>query len=222
MAAKKSSKKTAGKKSIKKSNFYIIRTFEEARTNLTDTAKEFNEKFIQKPIQDGKDFFEDFRKSPRKTIDNLIDDGKGFVTDTRNDTRTRIKTYIKDGKAFAKKAKNNPRKAVNGLLDDGREYIDTVTADTRKKIESYLEDSKDFMKGIENDTRKLVDDFVDAGKKAVDKIPGKKAIETNIDKRVKSIPRQLNLPSKEDVEKLNKSMKALSKKVETLRSQYAA
>lgn len=222
MAAKKTSKKTVGKKSTKKSSFYLVRTLEETRDSLTDTAKELNEKYIQKPIRNGKDFFGDLKKSPRKTIDNLIDDSKGFITDTRNDTRDKIKTYIKDGKAFAKKAKNNPRKAVNGLLDDGREYIDTVKSDTRKKIETYFEDSKDFMKEIENDTRKLVDDLVDAGKKAVEKIPGKKAVETNIDKRVKSIPRQLNLPSKQDIEKLNKSMKALSKKVDTLSSQYAA
>jgi len=78
------------------------------------------------------------------------------------------------------------------------------------------------VEGVEKDARLVVDDLVENGKKAFEKIPGKKAIEKRIDSGMKSIPKQLNLPNRKDIEKLNSSMKALSQKVEALNKQYAA
>ncbi|RPJ77870.1 MAG: hypothetical protein EHJ94_10315 [Deltaproteobacteria bacterium] len=107
-------------------------------------------------------------------------------------------------------------------MDDGKGYIKDIKTDTRKKVDSYFENGKELLQKVEKDARLIVEDLLETGKKSIDKIPGKKSIEINLEKRVKSIPSRLNLPSKKDIENLNQSMKALNRKVETLNSQYAA
>jgi hypothetical protein len=222
MTTKNANKKTTGKKTTRKSKFYTMNVVKDMKNSLSDTAKEINQKLIQKPIRNGKDFLQDLKKSPRKTIDTLIDDSKEFIEDTKKDARKKIDAYVKDGKTFAKKAQKNPRKTITSLFDDGKGYIKDLKADTRKKVDNYFEDGKELLQKVEKDARLIVEDLLETGKKSIDKIPGKKSIEINLEKRVKAIPNTLNLPSKKDIENLNQSMKALNKKVETLSSQYAA
>ncbi len=222
MTTKNANKKATGKKTTRKSKFHTVNVVKDVKNSLSDTVKEINQKLIQKPIRNGKDFIKDLQKNPRKTIDSLIDDSKEFIEDTTKDARKKIDAYVKDGKTFAKKAQKNPRKTITSLFDDGKDYIKDLKTDTQKKVDTYFEDGKELFQKVEKDARLIVEELLETGKKSIDKIPGKKSIEINLEKRVKSIPNTLNLPSKKDIENLNQSMKALNKKVETLRAQYAA
>jgi len=198
MAKAKKSTKKAVKKT--KSQFYVVRTAREVGENLTDTVKEYNEKYVKKPFETGKEFIEDARMDPRKVFDGLVDDGKKLVKDLRKD----------------------PRKVFDGFVDDAKEYVGDVRKDARKTMDGFVDNGKDFLEGVEKDVRKVIDDFLDSGKKAFEKIPMVETVEKKLNSGMKAVPAQLNLPSKKDIEKLTINVKALNKKVVNLSKQYAA
>ena len=194
-SAKKTTRKTAKKAERKtKSQSYVVRSIRETRENWAETVKGYNEKYVQKPFEKGKGFFEDLREDPRKVFEDLMDDGKDFVKDVRKD----------------------PRKVLSGFVDDGKDFVDGVRKDARKAIDQLVDNGKDLYRGLDKDTRKIFDGLVDDGKKVMDKIPMVKTMEDKISDGFESIPDRLNLPSKNDMKKLAGAMKALNRKVDGL------
>ena len=213
--AKKSTKKAVKQT---KSQFYVVRTAREAGENLTDKVKDYNEKYVNQPFKAGKEFIEDVRKDPRKVYDGLVDDGLDLVKGVRKDAQ---KT-VKDGKKFVKDLRKDPRKVLDDVVDDARGYVGDVRKDVRKTMDGFVDNGKEFLEGVQSDARKVLDDFLDSGKKTIEKIPVVKTVEKKLNSSMKAVPSHLNLPSKKDIEKLTRSVKALNNKVDNLSKQYAA
>ncbi len=213
--AKKSTKKAVKQT---KSQFYVVRTAREAGENLTDKVKDYNEKYVNQPFKAGKEFIEDVRKDPRKVYDGLVDDGLDLVKGVRKDAQ---KT-VKDGKKLVKDLRKDPRKVLDDVVDDARGYVGDVRKDVRKTMDGFVDNGKEFLEGVQNDARKVLDDFLDSGKKTIEKIPVVKTVEKKLNSSMKAVPSHLNLPSKKDIEKLTRSVKALNNKVDNLSKQYAA
>ncbi len=173
---------------------HVVKSIRKSRENWTETVKGYNEKYVQKPFEKGKDFVEDLRESPRKVFDDLVDDGKDFIKDVRKD----------------------PRKVVNGFVDDGKDFAEGVKTDIRKGFDEFFESGKGLYGGLEKDTRRIFDGMVDDGKKLVDKIPMVKTIREKMNDGFEAVPDRLNLPSKKDMEKLATAMRALNRKVDGL------
>ncbi len=212
--------KKSTKKSVKKTNsqFYVVRTARETRDNLTDMVRDYNEKYVNKPFKAGKEFIEDVSKDPRKVYDGLVDDGLDLVKGIRKDAQ---KT-VKDGKKLVKDLKKDPRKVFDGYVDDAKEYAGDVRKDFRKTVDGYVDNGKEFLKGVEKDARKVMDEFLDSGKKTIKKFPIVETVEKKVNSGIKAVPTKLNLPSKKDLDKLTRSVKALNSKVDKLSKQYAA
>jgi polyhydroxyalkanoate synthesis regulator phasin len=212
--------KKSTKKAVKQtqSQFYVVRTAREARDNLTDKVKDYNEKYVNQPFKAGKEFIEDVRKDPRKVYDGLVDDGLDLVKGVRKDAQ---KT-VKDGKKLVKDLRKDPRKVLDNVVDDAKGYVGDVRKDVRKTMDGFVDNGKEFLEGVQNDARKVFDDFLDSGKKTIEKIPVVKTVEKKLNSSLKAVPSQLNLPSKKDIEKLTRSVKALNNKVDNLSKQYAA
>ncbi|MFZ5573344.1 MAG: hypothetical protein ACOZF0_23320 [Thermodesulfobacteriota bacterium] len=221
--AKNAKRKAAPSGKVKAgSRYYVVRNLREAKNTLTDKLDRYNEKVFRKPIENGKEFVEDLKKDPVKAIEGLMDDGKEFIEDVKNDAREKIDSLLDDGKMFLKKARKDPRKAISRLMDESKDFIEELKADTREKMDSLIDDYKSVLKGIEKDARIVKKDIIERGKKAIEKVPGKQQLEKKISSRMKSIPAQLNLPSKKDIDSITRGVKELNEKVDSLRSAYAA
>ncbi len=202
MAQKKTKRQTKEKAA---SRFYVVRSIQDARKNMTERVENYHREFIKDPIQSGKEVLEDFRDDPRKAMDTLVDDSRKFVGDLKKETKKKVNGVVTDGKKFYKKAKKNPRKTFNSMVDDSRDFA-----------EDLFEDGKSFMKGFEKDARIVLDEMVDSGKKALDNLYGKKKFQKEIENRIKSLPKQFNMPSKNDINLLTGRLEALSVKIDTL------
>jgi len=216
MAKAKKSTKKAVKKT--KSQFYVVRTARETMDNLNDKVKDYNEKYVNHPFKAGKEFVEDVRKDPRKVYDGLVDDGLDFVKGVKKDAQ---KT-VKDGQKLVKDFREDPRKVLDDLVDDAKGYVGDVRKDVRKTMDGFVDNGKEFIDGVQDDARKVLDDLLDSGKKTIEKIPMVETIEKKFNSSLKAVPSQLNLPSKKDIDKLTRSVKALNNKVDNLSKQYAA
>jgi polyhydroxyalkanoate synthesis regulator phasin len=208
------------KKAVKKtqSQFYVVRTTREARDNLTDLVKDYNQKYVNNPYKAGKEFIEDVRNDPRKVFDDLVDDGRDFVSGLSKDAQ---KT-VNDGKKLVQDLSKNPSKVFDNFVDDVKEYVGDVRKDARQTMDGLVDSGKELLEGVENDARKVRDDFLDNGKKAIKKIAIVETVEKKVNSGMKAASSQLNLPSKKDIKKLTSSVKALNNKVDNLSKQYAA
>ena len=97
------------------------------------------------------------------------------------------------------------------MVDDGRDFA-----------EDLFEDGKSFMKGIEKDAQIVLDEMVDSGKKALDNLPGKKKFQKKLENRIKSLPKQFNIPTRKDINLLMSKLKDLNQKIDTLGKEIAA
>jgi polyhydroxyalkanoate synthesis regulator phasin len=95
---------------------------------------------------------------------------------------------------------NDPGRTVTDVFDNGKEFVLDLKKDSQKKIKN----------------------IVKKGKKYRNEIPNMKTIENKFSKGLKAFPARINLASKQDIEKLIKSMEALNKKLDTLNSKYSA
>jgi polyhydroxyalkanoate synthesis regulator phasin len=213
--AKKSTKKAVQKT---ESQFYVVRTALETRTNLADVVGDYNEKYVRKPVKTGKEFIEDLRKDPRKVYDGLVDDGQDFVKGVKKDAQK----IVNDGKKLATDLRKDPRKVIDSYVEDAKDYVEDVRNDVRKTMDGFVDNGKEFFEGVEKDARKIIDDFLDSGKKSFNRFFLMETIEKKVNSGLKAVPSQLNLPSKKDIDKLSRSVKALNHKVENLSKQYAA
>lgn len=128
--------KKTNKKAVKKtkSQFYVVRTALEARDNLSDKVKDYNEKYVNHPFKAGQEFIEDVRKDPRKVYDGLVDDGLDFVKDVKKDAQ---KT-VEDGKKLVKDLREDPRKVFDDFVEDAKGYVGDVRKDARKTVPGLL------------------------------------------------------------------------------------
>jgi polyhydroxyalkanoate synthesis regulator phasin len=207
--AQTKTKKRSRKKAA--SRYYVVRTIQDVRNNVTKRVENYHREFIKDPIESGKAFVEDLRDDPGKALNTLVDDSWRFVNGLKKDAGKKLSGVVADGGKLYKKARKNPRKTFSGMVDDGRDFA-----------EDLLEDGKSIMKGIEKDARIALDDIVDSGKKALDNLPGKKKVQKVIKKRIKSVPVQLNLPTRKDMDMLMDSLESLNTKIDTLGKKSAA
>lgn len=201
--AQKKTKSQSRKKTA--SRFYVVRSIQNARKNMTERVENYHQEYIKDPIQSGKEVVEDFRDDPRKAMDNLVDDSRKFFGDLKKDTKKKVNGVVADSRKFYKKASKNPRKTFNNMLDDGRDFT-----------EDLLEDGKSFIKGIEKDARIVLDEMADSGKKALDNLPGKKKIQQKVENRIKSLPKKFNFPTRKDINLLMGRLEDLNTKIDTL------
>jgi vacuolar-type H+-ATPase subunit H len=217
-------KKSRGtrKKRTTKTRFYVIRTAQETRSQITDKLEEYSQNYINRPIQNGKERVTDLKDAPFKTLSAWIDDGKASITDLNQETRSKVGDLIKDGKAFLRKAGKEPRQTLNDVFDDGKTRIEDLREETRNRMAELKADTRSLLTGIGKDARLLVDEVVSGGRQALDKIPGKKKVEIEVRSRIRKLPAQFNLPSKKDLDGLARRVNRLNKKVEALHQEVAA
>jgi len=186
MAAKK-----ANQTIRKESKFYTVKMVNEAREKIESKVNTYNEKYVKKTVENGREFISELKANPVQRIDDLIDDSKD---------------------AF--------KKARVGRMETLQRKVDATQKDVRKKIELVIQKTQKVYKGIENDGKLIVEDIVALGKKNLEKIPMKKAIEKRISAGINSIPGKLNLPSKEEIDHLVAGINGANEKVDALNKQY--
>jgi len=201
-----------------KSQFFTVRKLQKSVEELVDTLNDVHERYVQKPMHSGRDFVKDARKNPRKVFNELVDDGKDAMADLRKDTRKKLKDVVADSRSFIQKTRKSPRKAATEIIDDGKNLVKDAKTDIRKKVDTYVDNTREILEGVEKDFRTIADDLVENGRKTIDRIPGKKTAE----KTINAFPKQLNLPARNDIEKINRRLEELHRHVESLQAQLAA
>jgi polyhydroxyalkanoate synthesis regulator phasin len=183
--------KTA-KKNQKESRFYIAKTLGDAREKIEKTVKTYNDKYVKKQLETGREFITELKADPVKRIDDLIDDGRDAIKRVRSER-----------------------------MDTLQKKINTTQKEVRQKMDRITKETRTVYKGIGNDAKLIVEDMLALGKKSLAKMPLKKSIEKRISHGIDAIPSKLNIPSKEEIDNLVKGLDGVSKRLDALNKEYA-
>ncbi|MBF0390459.1 MAG: hypothetical protein HQK71_10195 [Desulfamplus sp.] len=203
------------------SKYYTLRAVKETSESIKRNIDTYNDKFVKKPIDAGRQFIKDLNAEPLKTIDGLIDNSKNAAKSLKAESMQKYGTFkfeIKDKtKEFADKFKASPFNAIGEVVKETKE-------DAAKKIDGYLdvykENKNKIVENLEKDVVIAKQDIIDATKKALDKIGIKKVIEEKVSSTVEKLPSMLNLPSKQEVEELIKGIDSVNRKVDSLTKEF--
>lgn len=107
--AVKETKKQKTEKAQEESQFFVVKTAKKAADTLTEKFKTYNEKYVTKYVDSGRDFLKDMEKNARKRFDEMVETGKKYkskvpmadkiekrITDTYNSVKSRINLPTKD------------------------------------------------------------------------------------------------------------------------------
>ena len=187
-------KKTAPNKTANgDSKFFVVNTIRKTSGDLKTKVSSYNEKYIEKKIENGKEFLTELKADPIKKFDDLIDDSKDAITEAK---AVRVKAL--------------------------RKKVDTTRKTIRSRFNKVNQETRRFYKGIGNDAKLVMDDILELGKKNMNKIPVKKTIEKKISSAIDAIPATFNLPSKSEIDNLVTGIDGVNKKVDELNKQFVS
>ena len=172
------------------SRFYIAKTMNKARADIEKKLKMYNEKYVKKQFENGREFIAELKADPVKRIDDLIDDSREVI----------------------KKVKFHGLETIDKKMDVAKK-------DVLQKIEKINQETRTIYKGIGHDAKLIIEDMVILGKEKLNKMPLKKNIEKKIFDGIDAIPAKLNLPSKEEIERLITEIEDVDKKISALNKQ---
>ncbi len=144
----------------------------------------------------------------QKTADSMVEKVKEYneqyVVKTVDKGREMLKEY--NDKYLAK------------LVEKGKKYVDGPY----QKVSKIIDDMVEKGRTIEKDTMKRVEEYVTKGRDYIVKLPVVKEVEKKVNTSLKAIPGMINLPGKEDIERLTKAMETLNANIEALKKQSAS
>jgi len=210
------------KKTTTKNRFYVVDTVQRTRRRVSDKLEDYSDTYISRPIRSGQARIADLRQAPRKTLSGWLDGGKERISELNQETRSTVGKVIREGKAFLTKAGKAPRQTLNGVLDDGKTRVDDLREDARNRMAELKAETRSFIEGIGKDAQLVMDDVITGSRQVLDKVPGKQKIEKAVRIRMRTLPAQLNLPSKKDIDSLARRVGTLNKKVDELHRSVAA
>jgi polyhydroxyalkanoate synthesis regulator phasin len=119
-----------------------------------------------------------------------------------------VKNAVGKGKSFAEGIKNDART----LSEKGKKYASELPV-----VKTVVEKGKQYASQAPD-----LKSVVDKGKKYASESPLLKKAEEKITKGLGAVRDKINLPAKEDIEKLSRNMEVLSSKVDVLSRKHLA
>ncbi len=111
-------------------------------------------------------------------------------------------------------------KAIASVLDQLNQAKDKLSATVNEYKNAYVvkhyEKGKDILEAQYQKTSKTTNDLFEKAKKYITDIPAVEAAQEQFNKTLNLIPSLLNMPNKNDLEKLSEDIKALDKKFDRL------
>ncbi|MCP4113643.1 MAG: hypothetical protein GY749_50315 [Desulfobacteraceae bacterium] len=118
-------------------------------------------------------------------------------------------TYTDKVKEYNEKLKEYNEKFVKNRKEVLKDY-------NEKYVKNFVETGKDFGEGVKKDTLKVIDLAVEKGKNLIPENTVLETVKEKVSCSVKTVTDKINLPSKQDIEKLTGAVETLNSKVDSL------
>ncbi|MFP4474306.1 MAG: hypothetical protein ACLFOY_02035 [Desulfatibacillaceae bacterium] len=197
------------------SEYYVVRTIQRVADNLQTPLADANEKYLRRAVESGRDFVEDVGKGTRETLSGVVDEGRRFAARI-----PALESLANAGEPSPPEATAIPEKdgsrdtLVDILMDSfGQNLREFHEEHVRKVVETTM-----FLVGDVGMTALTkFGTLVQEGRRVLARSLFLEAIEDIIEDRLRNAAGLLNLPTKEEVDRLTRAMDKFNKKADQLR-----
>jgi polyhydroxyalkanoate synthesis regulator phasin len=102
---------------------------------------------------------------------------------------------------------------IDALKEARKNATERMNSYNEKYFKKFAETGKAFAEDFRKDTNELFDRMVETGKKIAPKLPFADRLEKTISEAVARAATRLNIPRRDDVERLSKAIESLNEKV---------
>lgn len=163
---------------------------------------------------------ETFQKASDAVTSKVKDYNEKYVTKAIDKGKDAVKEYndkylsktIKKGKETFKEYND---KYVVKNIEKGKDYFEEPYNKLTDKVDEVLAKGRD----IEKDALKKFEGFVVNGKKFMYKFPMVETVEKKMTDSINALPAMVNMPNKNEINKLTLAMENLNSNIETLKAQ---
>jgi hypothetical protein len=174
-------------KAVEKDNA-LVKTFQKVTDTVTDKVKDYNEKYLSKAIDKGKETVKEYNE---KYLSKTIEKGKDAFKEYND-------------------------KYISKTIDDAKDYFEKPY----KKAADALDEALKKGRKIEKDAYKKMDKYVQRSRKFMYKVPLVETIEKKMVDGLNAVPKLINMPTKDEIEKLTLAIGTLNSNIETMNKQH--
>ena len=128
-------------------------------------------------------------------------------------TATKKPTTEKGAEHAGKKGCKRGVFSIEALAEAKENATERMNSYNEKYFKKFAETGKAFAEDVKTDASELFDRMVEKGKKIAPKLPFADKLEKTINEAVARAATRLNIPRREDVERLSKAIESLNEKV---------
>ena len=155
---------------------------------------------------------EELNSSPKKFIGHQAIQGASYGLKAMGTAGARMSRLAKEGLSMLQLLERHPDLGLADAVTIGKSYINGYVEKTSQKVGEAIYKGKAITDGLTGDAEKLLKEALGGG--------GKQLLERMNETAVKGYEKVmalLKLPSREEIEKLTKSMEKLSQRVDSLK-----
>ncbi len=199
--------------------FSYIEKFRQSTDAIGEMINDYKVKYAGQTITAGKEFAEGVKADASVLFEDVVAIGQ------RSDPKTE---KIENADADAKSVGQEKNKVEKEPASESRFCLRSVVKDKTHQIISSFDEYKEkyavntvknaelFISAVKTDTRKIADDVSSSAKKIVDQKIPLKGIQKTITCSVDGVLSRINLPQKQDIERLTQALETLNTKVDYL------
>jgi len=199
--------------------FSYIAKVRQSTDAVGEMINDYRDKYADQIITAGKELAEGVKADGRVIYDDIV--AIGQHSDPKTEKTEKVDTDAKaagqEKSAVDKESATESRFCLRSAVKDKThqitstfdKYKEKYTANTSKNTEL-------FINAIKSDTRKIVDDVSGSAKKIVAQRIPLKGVHKTITRSVDGVLSRINLPQKQDIERLTEALEMLNTKVDYL------
>ncbi|MDI6796220.1 MAG: hypothetical protein QMD09_04710 [Desulfatibacillaceae bacterium] len=208
-----------------------VKPLQKAMESANALFNEYNERYVKKAVETGRVLAVDARKNTLEALEGVMGDSKKILKSIPRveafapklaqmeapENYFVVTTFQKatDTAAAAVKEYNE---VLKKSMDSGRQWMEEMTRKTREKGTGVFETS---FASVSTAAKKAADDAKNIAQSLTLKITNQTQraatfVNTQVEKGISAVTNALNLPTRQDINKLTRAMNALSKKMDAM------
>ncbi|MBF0496155.1 MAG: hypothetical protein HQK58_06210 [Deltaproteobacteria bacterium] len=127
-----------------------------------------------------------------------------------------IRTIRKTADTCAATMKDCHEKYVQKRLDSGKDFIEARV----NKVTGLVDKTVEKIQGVKKDAVEAAEKAIGSGKDFLKKLPCYEKLEDKVKSGLENISHLINLPNKQDIDRLNAAVEVLNNKVDALNKKH--
>ncbi len=181
------------------SEYYVIRTIQKMAFNIQTPLSGYNERYVRRAMETGRDFVEDVGKGTREALGGVVEEGRRFVS--KIPALENLAMRAAENASLERGQSHNP--VPGGHLEILLDAIGkTVSAFNTAEFQKLLDAAVFIIGDLGLSALARIGGLVETGRSFISRAVIAETVSALAEERIKNAPQRLNLPGRDEILRL--------------------